>query len=249
MIGKDRLSYWESLQNQNDLTYIYGLEKRRILEKNNELPIEEQIIEKAAAAFERAIYKALKWKARVLETNTRDKTKERINFMPTVPNQNIMVIHRNYPEANFLQISNKHWQDMIKETKDPYALVLYLYFVGNANLFHLEVSPVAIQNATGLARSTYYKKLALLEEKGYVVHRKGNVYDFYETPHQKTDNGGDLPCEHENLQDEQVNPQNEQESPSQKQNCSPDNIEIYKNNIYNTDKKDNKNKSECMFIF
>ena len=60
MNRKNRLSYWESLQNQNYLTYIYGLEKRRILEKNNKLPIEEQIIEKAAAAFEKAIYKALK---------------------------------------------------------------------------------------------------------------------------------------------------------------------------------------------
>ena len=60
MNKKNRLSYWESLQNQNDLTYIYGLEKRRILEKSNKFPIEEQIIEKAAAAFERAIYKALK---------------------------------------------------------------------------------------------------------------------------------------------------------------------------------------------
>ena len=172
--------------------------------------------------------------------------------MPTVPNQNIMVIHRNYPEANFLQISNKTWQNMIKETGDPYALVLYLYFASNANNFHLEVSPVAIQNATGMARSTYYKKLELLKKHGYVVERKGNVYDFYETPHQKTNNGGGLSGEHENLQDGQANPQNEHENLSQKQNCSQDNIEINKNNIYNTDKKyntDNQNKSEGKFKF
>ena len=169
--------------------------------------------------------------------------------MPTVPNQNVLIIHRNYPQANFLQISNEHWQNMIKETGDPYALVLYLYFASNANNYRLEISPVAIQNATGLARSTYYKKMDLLKKHGYIVERKGNILDFYETPHKDTSNGGSLPCELENLQDEQANPQDEQESPSQKQNCSPDNIEIYKNNIYNTDKKDNKNKSECMFIF
>ena len=172
--------------------------------------------------------------------------------MPTVPNQNVMIIHRNYPEANFLQISNQHWQNMIKETGDPYALVLYLYFASNANNYHLEISPVAIQNATGLARSTYYKKMELLEKKGYVVHRKGNVYDFYETPHQKTDNGGRLSDEQKNLQDEQAYPQNEHKNPSQKQNCSQDNIEIYKNNTYNTDKKYNtynQNKSEATFNF
>ena len=59
MNRKNRHSYWESLQNQNDLTYIYGLEKRRILEERNGNPIEEHIIEKAAAAVERALYKAL----------------------------------------------------------------------------------------------------------------------------------------------------------------------------------------------
>jgi len=172
--------------------------------------------------------------------------------MPTVPNQNIMIIHRNYPQANFLQISNEHWQNMIKETGDPYALVLYLYFASNANNYRLEISPVAIQNATGLARSTYYKKMELLEKKGYIVHHKGNIYDFYETPHQKTDNGGSLPCEQKNLRDEQARPQNEHDNSSQKQNCSQDNIEIHKNNIYNTDKinnTNNKTKSECVFIF
>ena len=94
--------------------------------------------------------------------------------------------------------------------------------------------------------------MELLEKKGYIVHRKGNVYDFYETPHQKIDNGGSLPCEQKNLQDEQACLQNEHENPSQKQNCSQDNIEIYINNIYNKDKinnTDNKNKRECMFIF
>lgn len=60
MNRKNRHSYWESLQNQDELTYIYGLKRRRILEERNRNPIEEHIIEKAAAAVERAIYKVLK---------------------------------------------------------------------------------------------------------------------------------------------------------------------------------------------
>ena len=38
-----------------------------------------------------------------------------------VPNQNIIVIHRDMPKKDFLQIKNEHWQDLIKSTGDPYA--------------------------------------------------------------------------------------------------------------------------------
>jgi len=61
MNRKNKFFYWESLQNQNDLTYVYGHEKRRILNEKIEIPIEEQIIEKAAAtAIEKAICNVLK---------------------------------------------------------------------------------------------------------------------------------------------------------------------------------------------
>ena len=105
--------------------------------------------------------------------------------MYTVPNQQKILIHREMPKSDFLQIKNENWQQMIKETKDYYAFVLYLYFASNANDYNLALSPAAITEATGLARSTYYKKMEFLKEKGYIVEGKGNQLHFYEVP-QKT---------------------------------------------------------------
>lgn len=169
----------------------------------------------------------------------------------TVPNQNIMIIHRIYPKANFLQISNEHWQNVLKET-DPYTLALYLYFASNANNYKLEVSPAAIYNAIGLPRSTYYKKLDVLKKQGYIVQKQGNVYDFYEVPIGKKVDCGGLSGGMENLQNEHPRPQNELENLLQKQNCFSDNIEINKNTIHNTDKMKNANNSTTqkpVFIF
>ena len=47
--------------------------------------------------------------------------------MGTVANQNTIKIHREKPKSDFLQIKNKSWQDAIKDLKDPYAFILYLY--------------------------------------------------------------------------------------------------------------------------
>lgn len=163
--------------------------------------------------------------------------------MYTVPNQNTIVIHREMPKSDFLQIKNENWQNMIKETQDYYAFVLYLYFAANANGYTLALSPAAIKEATGLARSTYYKKLQLLIDKGYVEVRGKNELHFYEVPQKsKRENTkeeksvcGSLPREHENLADEHENLAQRQAPLSQEQNSSSQNIEI-DNNIYNTDK-------------
>ena len=100
--------------------------------------------------------------------------------MYTNPNQNTIVIHREMPKSDFLQIKNENWQTMIKETQDYYAFVLYLYFAANANGYTFALSPAAITEATGLPRSTYYKKLEFLKEKGYIVEGKGKTLHFYE---------------------------------------------------------------------
>lgn len=157
--------------------------------------------------------------------------------MYTVPNQNIVVIHREMPESDFLQIKNKNWQQMLRNTKDPYSFILYLYFAANANGYSFALSPKAIEEATGLPRSTYYKKLALLKDKGYIVEGKGNTLHFYEVPQERNENEksvcGSLPCEHENLADEHGNLAQRQAPLSQEQNSSSQDIEI--NNKYSTD--------------
>lgn len=166
--------------------------------------------------------------------------------MYTVTNQNTVVIHREMPESNFLQIKNENWQNMIKETQDYPAFILYMYLAANANNYTLALSPAAIKEATGLPKSTYYKKIKLLIEKGYIVEGKGNQLHFYEVPQKskrkkienKESGCGSLPHEQENLSDEHENLSQRTAPPAQKQNYSPQNIEI--DNKYNTDKENIK---------
>ena len=154
--------------------------------------------------------------------------------MYTNPNQNTIVIHREMPKSDFLQIKNENWQTMIKETQDYYAFVLYLYFAANANGYTFALSPAAITEATGLPRSTYYKKLEFLKEKGYIVEGKGKTLHFYEVSQKsKRENVKEeksvcvsLPREHENLTQRQA-------PLSQEQTSSQANIEI--DNRYSTD--------------
>lgn len=159
--------------------------------------------------------------------------------MYTVPNQNTIVIHREKPKSDFLQIKNENWQKMIKETQDYYAFVLYLYFAANANGYTLALSPAAIKEATGLPRSTYYKKLQLLKEKGYVVEGNGNQLHFFEIPQEKPKEEksgcGSLSHEQKNLSQRNENLSQRQVTPLQEQNYSCQNIEI--DNSYSTDKE------------
>lgn len=161
--------------------------------------------------------------------------------MYTVPNQQLVKIHREKPKSDFLQIKNQNWQQMIKETQDYYAFVLYLYFASNANDYNLALSPAAITEATGLARSTFYKKMQVLKNAGYIVEGKGNQLHFYEVP-QKTKSEekienytcGGLSGRQENLAWEFENLGQRKASFPQGQNSSPQNIEI--DNRYNIDK-------------
>ena len=119
--------------------------------------------------------------------------------------------------------------------------VLYLYFAANANGYTFALSPAAITEATGLPRSTYYKKLEFLKEKGYIVEGKGKTLHFYEVSQKsKRENVKEeksvcvsLPREHENLTDEHENLAQRQAPLSQEQNSSQANIEI--DNRYSTD--------------
>lgn len=127
--------------------------------------------------------------------------------MPTVANQKVVKIHREKPKSNFLQIKNENWQNMIKETHDYPALALYLYLSANADNYTLELSPAHIIEAMGLPKSTFYKKLQLLIDKGYLVedrvqdpfHGQKNLLHFYEVPQKSKDDSVSLSGGQENL--------------------------------------------------
>lgn len=99
----------------------------------------------------------------------------------TVANQKIIIINRDMPKSDFLQIKNEHWMEFNKKY-GPFALQLYLYLAKNKDDYPLALSPQAALNEAGIKRTSFYDYLNLLIEKGYLVKKNGNTYDFYETP-------------------------------------------------------------------
>lgn len=99
----------------------------------------------------------------------------------TVANQKNVIIHKDRPQQNFIQISNDHWMEFNKKY-GPYALQVYLYLAKNADGFNLALSAQAAENEAGIKRTTFHKYIDLLIAEGYLVKRHGNTYDFYETP-------------------------------------------------------------------
>ncbi len=97
----------------------------------------------------------------------------------TVPNQRTVYIHRERAASDFLGIKNANWQAAARDL-GAHALLLYLYFACNADGFNLALSPAAIRQTVGMPPQTYRDQFLKLIDKGYLVHKGGNRYDFYE---------------------------------------------------------------------
>ena len=103
----------------------------------------------------------------------------------TFPNQRVIKIHRESAKTDFLGIKNENWQAASRDL-GAHALQLYLYLASNANNYTSALSPVAVRQAIGMARSTYHDQFHKLVDKGYLVPATGNTYDFYEVPRTAT---------------------------------------------------------------
>lgn len=99
----------------------------------------------------------------------------------TYPNQRLVRIHRESAKTDFLGIKNENWQAASRDL-GAHALQLYLYLASNANNYTSALSPVAVRQAIGMARSTYHDQFHKLVDKGYLVPGTGNTFDFYEVP-------------------------------------------------------------------
>lgn len=99
----------------------------------------------------------------------------------TVPNQRVVTIHREPAKSDFLGIKNENWMYAARDL-GAHALKLYLYFASNANGYTLALSPAAVRQAIGMARSTYQDQIDNLIAKGYLVQSGANSFDFYEVP-------------------------------------------------------------------
>ena len=99
----------------------------------------------------------------------------------TVPNQRVIKVHREVAKRDFLGIKNENWQAAARDL-GAHSLMLYLYLASNADGYCLALSPVAVRQAIGMARSTYHDQFHKLVDKGYLVPSTGNTFEFYEAP-------------------------------------------------------------------
>lgn len=99
----------------------------------------------------------------------------------TAPNQKIIRVHKDSYSGGYLTIGTEEWQEAFKSLK-RITFGVYLYLSGNANGFELTLSRRDVMDRLGISKDTYLRAVKELEEKGYLVHKNGPVWNFYTTP-------------------------------------------------------------------
>lgn len=99
----------------------------------------------------------------------------------TAPNQKIIRVHKDSYNGGYLTIGTEEWQEAFKSLK-RITFGVYLYLSGNANGFELTLSRRDVMDRLGVSKDTYLRAVKELEEKGYLVHKNGPVWNFYTTP-------------------------------------------------------------------
>lgn len=166
----------------------------------------------------------------------------------TVPHQKIIHINKESVDKNFLTISKENWYNANKDL-EPYGLVLYLYLAGNKDGYDLALSQEAAEEA-GIKKTSFHKYVNVLIEKGYLIQKSGNIYDFYEKPHKEInkENAVSLSEQHSS-QGEQDSSAREFEDWLNEQNSSQSNKEINNKEINNIYPQKNNKKYNKEFHF
>lgn len=99
----------------------------------------------------------------------------------TAPNQKVIRVHKDSYNGSYLTIGTEEWHEAFKSLK-RITFGVYLYLSGNANGFELTLSRRDVMNRLGVSKDTYLRAIKELEEKGYLVHKNGPVWNFYTTP-------------------------------------------------------------------
>lgn len=99
----------------------------------------------------------------------------------TAPNQKIIRVHKDSYSGGYLTIGTDEWQEAFKSLK-RITFGVYLYLSGNANGFELTLSRRDVMGRLGVSKDTYLRAVKELEEKGYLTHKNGPVWNFYTTP-------------------------------------------------------------------
>lgn len=99
----------------------------------------------------------------------------------TAPNQKVIRIHKDIYNGSYLTIGTEEWQEAFKSLK-RITFGVYLYLSGNANGFELTLSRRDVMDRLGVSKDTYLRAVKELEEKRYLTHKNGPVWNFYTTP-------------------------------------------------------------------
>lgn len=99
----------------------------------------------------------------------------------TAPNQKVIRIHKDSYNGSYLTIGTEEWQEAFKSLK-RITFGVYLYLSGNASGFELTLSRRDVMDRLGVSKDTYLRAIKELEEKGYLAHKNGPVWNFYTTP-------------------------------------------------------------------
>ena len=155
----------------------------------------------------------------------------------TYPNQRMIRVHRERVSSDFLGIKNENWQAAARDL-GAHAFLLYLYCAANRDDYTLALSPTAIRQGVGMARSTYHDQFHKLIDKGYLVPAHGNTFDFYEIPKSATQSKNTLS---DNGYDFENCTSAEQEKPQNGFNVLPEDIEINNTDFINNSININEN--------
>ena len=158
----------------------------------------------------------------------------------TFPNQRMVRVHREAAKSDFLGIKNENWQAASRDL-GAHALQLYLYLASNANNYTVALSPVAVRQAIGMARSTYHDQFHKLVDRGYLVPSTGNTFEFYEVPQAATQTQKEVSAD--GLVFEEV-PSHDEQGGSGGQSVLPEDIEINNNNFIDNSEINNANNPE-----
>ena len=140
----------------------------------------------------------------------------------TFPNQRMVKVHRERAKSDFLGIKNENWQAASRDL-GAHALQLYLYLASNADNYTLALSPAAIRQTIGMARSTYHDQFEKLVLKRYLVPSHGNSFEFYEVPQPATQSQNAMTATGLNFEE---SPASDTLLPSDDQIETAENIEI-----------------------
>ena len=145
----------------------------------------------------------------------------------TFPNQRTVKVHREKAKSDFLGIKNENWQAASRDL-GAHALQLYLYLASNADNYTLALSPAAVRQTIGMARSTYHDQFEKLVLKRYLVPSHGNTYEFYEVPQAATQSQNALSADGLDFEE---SPPCDTPMPSHGQPVSGEDIEIYNRDL------------------